>query len=143
MKPQTYEERTKQCAPKSKVGINCLWAFVTGGLICVLGQALMLFFQSVHLTKEEISMAVPVTLVFLGAFFTALGLYDKAARYAGAGTLVPITGFSNAVVSPAMEFKCEGFVLGTCAKMFIVSGPVIVFGLLASVLYGIIRLIFC
>jgi stage V sporulation protein AC len=117
-------------------------AFVTGGLICAGGQGLLSLYGVLGLPEEEAGAAVSVTLVFLGVLLTGLGVYDKLSRLAGAGTLVPITGFANAVASPAMEFRTEGFVLGTGARLFTVAGPVIVFGVVASVCYGVVLAIF-
>ncbi len=120
---------------------NCIWAFCVGGLICTLGQALLNCYQSWGLEKDDASAAVSVSLILLSAVLTGLGIFDKIAKHAGAGTLVPITGFANAVVSPALEFKSEGLVLGVAAKMFVIAGPVLVFGISASVLYGVILIL--
>ena len=120
---------------------NCLWAFCVGGLICVLGQALLNLYLSWGLEKDDASAAVSVSLILLSAVLTGLGIFDKIAKHAGAGTLVPITGFANAVVSPALEFKTEGLVMGVAAKMFIIAGPVLVFGISASVVYGLILIL--
>lgn len=120
---------------------NCIWAFCVGGLICTLGQVLLNCYQSWGLEKDDASAAVSVSLILLSAVLTGLGIFDKIAKHAGAGTLVPITGFANAVVSPALEFKSEGLVLGVAAKMFVIAGPVLVFGISASVLYGIILIL--
>ena len=119
-----------------------LWAFVVGGTICTLGQGIMEFWKAVGLNEKDAATATSITLVALSALLTGLHLYEKLAKHAGAGTLVPITGFSNSVASPALEFKSEGFVLGTGAKMFTIAGPVIVYGISASILYGIILVIF-
>lgn len=126
----------------SPSGKNCLWAFLVGGLICVLGQLLLHFFQSAGLKEDDAASAVSVTLIFLAALATGLGLFDKLAKHAGAGTLVPITGFANAMVAPALEFKSEGLVMGVAAKMFVIAGPVLVFGISASVVYGLILCLF-
>ena len=121
---------------------NCLWAFCVGGLICTLGQVLLNFYQnSCALEKDDAAAAVSVTLIFLSALLTGLKVYDNIAKFGGAGTLVPITGFANAVVSPAIEFKSEGLVLGLGAKMFVIAGPVIVYGITAAIIYGAI--LFC
>ena len=120
---------------------NCIWAFCVGGAICTLGQVLLNCYQSWGLEKDDASAAVSVSLILLSAVLTGLGIFDKIAKHAGAGTLVPITGFANAVVSPALEFKSEGLVLGVAAKMFVIAGPVLVFGISASVLYGIILIL--
>ena len=138
MTDREYREYVKKKQPRSPLGRDVLRAFWVGGLICVLGQALSGLYRRAGLDEESAGTAVSVTLVFLGALLTGLGVYDDIARYAGAGTLVPITGFANAVAAPALEFKREGFVAGTCAKMFAIAGPVIVFGVGSSVIYGVI-----
>ncbi len=117
---------------------NCLWAFCVGGLICTLGQGLMNLYESCGLEGDQAGTAVSVSLILLAAILTGLGVFDKIAKHAGAGTLVPITGFANAMVSPALEFKSEGLVMGVAAKMFVIAGPVLVFGISASVIYGIL-----
>ncbi|MCI9121398.1 MAG: stage V sporulation protein AC [Oscillibacter sp.] len=142
MSPKEYQNYVKQKAEKSPLFKDLVLAFVIGGLICVLGQALQTGWGAAGLNKEEAGTASSCTLVFLSALLTGLNLYNKIARFGGAGTLVPITGFANAVVSPAIDFKSEGFVTGMAAKMFTVAGPVIVFGTLASVLYGIVLQLF-
>jgi len=129
---------TKKASPNTKSWRNIPLAFLIGGLICALGQGLMECYQGMGLEKDLAAAWTSVTLVFLSALLTALRVYDNIAKYAGAGTLVPITGFANAVVSPAMEFKSEGLVLGLGAKMFIIAGPVIVYGVTAAVIYGMI-----
>lgn len=134
---QEYGELTKKASPGTKSYITIPSAFLVGGLICVLGQLLNAFYGRT-MTALDASTLTSVTLVALSAILTGLDIYDKIAKFGGAGTLVPITGFANAVVSPALEFKAEGFVLGLGAKMFIIAGPVIVYGIAASVLYGII-----
>ena len=133
-----YGELVKELSPNSPMGKDLVFAFLVGGTICTVGQAVMNFWSWVGLGTEDAGTATSITMVFFGAVLTALSLYDNIAKHAGAGTLVPITGFSNAVVSPAMEFKSEGFILGMAAKMFIIAGPVIVYGILASVAYGVI-----
>lgn len=138
-----YGEYIKRMQRPSPIGKNVLKAFLVGGLICCVGQALGLVFERVlGLDKEAAATAVSLSLVFLSALFTGLGWYDDMGRFAGAGTLVPITGFANSVVAPALEFKTEGFVLGTAVKMFSIAGPVIVFGSVASVIYGLILCLF-
>ena len=117
-------------------------AFLFGGLICVIGQSLMDMYLYLGLSKDNASMSVSITLIFLSALLTGLGWYDRIAKHAGAGTLVPITGFANSVAAPALEFKTEGYILGLGAKIFIISGPVILYGTLASVLYGLIYYLF-
>ena len=119
-----------------------LRAFLVGGAICLAGQALIDIFMALGIDQETACTGGSVSLVFLGALLTGLGVYDDMAKFAGAGTLVPITGFANSVVAPALEFKTEGFVLGTAAKMFIISGPVIVYGISASVVYGLLYVLF-
>ena len=120
---------------------NCLRAFLVGGLICCIGQFMREIFEKViGLNGDELSAAVSILLIFLGTLLTGLGVYDRIGRYAGAGSIVPITGFANSVASPAIEFKTEGLVYGMAAKMFIVAGPIIVFGVLAGTLVGLIYL---
>ncbi len=127
---------------KSPIIKNIIFAFLIGGGICTIGQAVQNLFKLFGLDKDEASIATAIVLIFLGALFTGIGIYDKLAKYAGAGTLVPITGFANAIVSPAMEFKSEGIVLGLAVKMFAIAGPVLVFGIVVSVVYGLIIYIF-
>ena len=135
---EEYAEMLGSQSPPSNLLLDMAWAFVVGGLICTIGQAISEFYKSRGLDQTAVSTATAITLVFLGGLLTALHLYDKIAKKAGAGTLVPITGFSNAIVSPAMEFKSEGFVLGLGAKLFAIAGPVLVYGISASVIYGLI-----
>ena len=139
MTNEEYQEFVKRRAPKSPVLGDVVKAFLVGGLICCGGQALLEAFTGpAGLSEDAAATWVSITLVLLSALLTGLNVYDKLARFAGAGTLVPITGFANAVVSPALEFKTEGFVLGTAAKMFTIAGPVIAFGLASSVVYGLV-----
>ena len=133
-----YSAIVKKHSPPSPKLKDFIWAYCVGGFICVIGQLLMEFYKYLELEEKTVKMLVPVTLIFIAALLTGLKLFDKIAKRAGAGTLVPITGFANAVVSPAIEFKSEGFVLGVGAKMFTIAGPVIVYGTVASVVYGII-----
>lgn len=133
-----YDRYVDSLAPKSKCLKNCFHAFWIGGLICLLGQGLMSLFESMELPKTVSSSYVSICLVLLSAILTGLAVYDDIAKLAGAGTLVPITGFANSVVAPAVEFQTEGVILGTCAKMFTIAGPVIVFGTVASWIYGLI-----
>lgn len=142
MTPQEYQQYVQSMAKKSPIVKDTLLAFVIGGAICVLGQLIQNGWAAAGLGKQAAGTATSCTLVFLSALLTGLNLYNKIARYGGAGTLVPITGFANAVVSPAIDFKSEGFITGMAAKMFLVAGPVIVFGTIASVLYGIAILLF-
>lgn len=133
-----YAEMVKKVSPTSKTFMNCIKAFLIGGLICVIGQLFTELYSKLGLGNNQISMLVPVTLIFISVTLTSFGIYDKIARHAGAGTLVPITGFANAVAAPAIEYKTEGFILGVGAKMFTIAGPVIVYGVSASVVYGLI-----
>ena len=142
MTNEEYQAYAEKHMPRSHSRRDALRAFFVGGGICVLGQAFTELYLYLGLDKDAAGAACSATLIFIGAVLTGLGVYDKIARFAGAGTLVPITGFSNSVVAPALEFKTEGMVLGTAAKMFIISGPVIVFGTSASVVYGLIYWIF-
>ena len=137
-----YKEFAGQHAPRSRAGRNMLRAFVSGGAICAVGQALTDLYLSLGLEMDSACAACSVTLIFIGALLTGLGVYDDMARFSGAGTLVPITGFANSVVAPAIEYKTEGMILGTAAKMFIISGPVIVYAISSGVIYGILLLIF-
>ena len=138
MTEREYGKLVKELSPKSPVLKDCIWAFVVGGLICTLGQLLQNGYGALGLAKTDAGTATSMSLVVLSALFTGLSLYDNLAKHAGAGTLVPITGFANAISAPAVEFKTEGFVLGVGAKMFTIAGPVIVYGVSASVVYGLI-----
>lgn len=133
-----YGEMVKKASPNSKSCIDIPCAFVIGGLVCVIGQALTDFYSYLGFDDRTSAAWCTVTLVFLSALLTGLGVYEKIAKHGGAGTLVPVTGFANAVASPAVEFKSEGFILGLGAKIFIIAGPVILYGTAASVLYGLI-----
>ncbi len=137
-----YSKIVEKHSGKSPLLKDCLRAFFVGGLICVIGQALRDFYTSVGLNKELSGTATSITLIFIASLLTAIGIFDKIGKFAGAGTLVPITGFSNSVTSPAMEFKSEGLVAGVGAKIFTVAGPVIVYGTLSSILAGLIYFIF-
>lgn len=141
MTNQDYGKLVDEHAQPSPMGKDLVWAFLVGGAICTIGQGLSNLYQSWGLDKEQAGTAVSVTLILAAALLTGLGWFDKLAKHAGAGTLVPITGFANAMVSPALEFKSEGFVTGMAAKMFTVAGPVIVFGTLASAIYGVILIL--
>ena len=141
MSPKEYKNYVEQKAQKSPIVKDVVLAFVIGGLICVVGQAIQNGWSAMGLNKEDAGTATSVCLVLLSALLTGFNLYNKLARFGGAGTLVPITGFANAVVSPAIDFKSEGFVTGMAAKMFTVAGPVIVFGTLASAIYGVILML--
>lgn len=142
MTAKEYQEWNKKICPKSKSYINIPMAFAVGGLICVIGQAVINFCLASGLDKDMAAGAASVSLVFLSALVTGLNVYDNIAKHAGAGTLVPITGFANSMVSPAMEFKSEGLILGLGAKMFSIAGPVLVYGISASVIYGLILYLF-
>lgn len=133
-----YSEMTKKASPPSPKIKDFIWAYCVGGAICVLGQLFIEFYTKMGLSEKVVKMAVPVSIIFIAALLTGLGVFDKIARRAGAGTLVPITGFANAVVSPAIEFKNEGYILGVGAKIFTIAGPVIMYGTVASVIYGFI-----
>ena len=138
MTEKEYGKLVKDMSPKSPLWKDCLWAFLIGGLICTIGQLIMNGYLALGMEKEEAGTAMSMTLVALSALLTGLSLYDNIAKHAGAGTLVPITGFANAVSSAAIEFKTEGFILGVGAKIFTIAGPVIVYGVAASVVYGLI-----
>ncbi len=138
---EEYKKLTKKASNRSKILPDCLGAFVIGGGICVLGQALFDLYQSFGLDKKTAGTLMSVSLIFLSILFTGLGLYQKLANFGGAGTLVPITGFANAMSSPAIEFKPEGHVLGIGSNMFKIAGPVIVYGCFASVIYGVVLVI--
>ena len=142
MSPKDYNRYVARLAKKSPLGKDLLNSFLIGGLICVSGQLILNGYTALDLSEQDAAAATSVSLVFLSAVLTGLSVYDDLAKIAGAGTLVPITGFANAVVSPAIEFKAEGFITGMAAKMFIIAGPVIVYGTVASVLYGVILVIF-
>ena len=138
MTEKEYGKLVKDLSPKSPMWRDCLMAFLVGGLICTLGQLAINGYMALGLEKQDASTAASMSLVALSAFLTGLSLYDNIAKHAGAGTLVPITGFANSVAAPAVEFKTEGMILGTAAKMFTIAGPVIVYGVSASVVYGLI-----
>ena len=135
---QTYQQLLERKSPNSPLWRDCLLAFLIGGAICTVGEGVRQLWLSRGLDTEDTAAATAITMVFLGALLTCLHLYEKLAKYAGAGTIVPITGFANAIVSPAMEFKSEGFILGLGAKLFVIAGPVLVYGISASVIYGLI-----
>ena len=138
MTEKEYAELVKKLSPKSPILKDCAGAFVIGGLICALGQVFMNIYEALGLNKTDTGTATCISLIFLSALLTGLSLYDNIAKFAGAGTLVPITGFANAITAPAVEFKTEGFVLGVGAKMFTIAGPVILYGISAGVVYGLI-----
>lgn len=138
MTNREYNQYVESKAAPSPIWKDLCWAFLVGGAICAAGQGLSNLYQYLGSTKEDAGTWVSITLVFVAALLTGLGVFDDIAKHAGAGTLVPITGFSNAMASPAMEFKSEGLILGTGAKLFTVAGPVLVYGVSASILYGFI-----
>ena len=140
MKPseKEYQQMTKKASPGSPVGKNCAMAFLVGGLLCAMAEVECQLLVMAGLEQQTARTLTSCSLILLAAVLTAFQVFDKIAKHAGAGTLVPITGFANSVVAPAIEFKSEGFVLGTAAKMFTIAGPVIVYGTVASVVYGII-----
>jgi len=142
MTPREYDQFVQARAKKSPTAKNCLFAFLMGGAICTIGQALTDFYGSLGLSQQDAGTATSISLVALSILLTGLNLYNKLGRFGGAGTLVPITGFANAVASPAIDFKAEGFITGTAVKMFTIAGPVIVYGTAASVIYGIILMLF-
>ncbi len=138
MTEKEYGALLKDMAPKSPIWKDCLNAFLIGGLICAIGQLIMNGYLALGLEKEDAGTVMSMTLVALSALLTGFSLYDNIAKYGGAGTLVPITGFANAIAAPAVEFKTEGFILGVGAKIFTIAGPVILYGVSASVVYGLI-----
>ncbi len=138
MNKKEYKAYTEKHAPRSPIIKNCIWAFIVGGLICLLGQGLSDLYMKLGMAKEDAGTLTSVTLIFLAVLFTGIGIFDDLAKHAGAGTLVPITGFANAVASPAIDTKTEGFVLGVGAKIFTIAGPVILYGTAAGVVYGVI-----
>lgn len=142
MTKEEYKEYSERHSPRSKPLRNLLRAFLVGGTICLLGQGITQGLTALGLDKASAGTGCSISLIFLGALLTGLGIYDKIAKFAGAGTLVPITGFANSVVAPALEFKTEGFILGVAAKMFIISGPVIVYGISSGFIYGLLLLLF-
>jgi len=138
MEKTTYQDYVKNSAKKSNLLKDCFWAFIVGGLICLLGQWLLQILMKLSIPEESSKKLVSISLIFLSCLFTGIGIFDRLAKLAGAGTLVPITGFANAMCSPAIDCKAEGFILGVGAKMFVIAGPVIVYGVSASVVYGLI-----
>ena len=141
MSPEEYQQLVHRMTKKSPIVKDTVLAFLVGGLICVIGQLIQNGWMAAGLNQEDAGTAMSCTLVFFSTLLTGLNLYNRIARFGGAGTLVPITGFANAVASPAIDFKSEGFVTGMAAKMFIVAGPVIVFGTLSSVIYGVVLMV--
>jgi len=133
-----YKKYVAKRAQNSPIVLNCIKAFISGGFICVIGEALFDLYTYLKIDEEITKSLVPVSLVFIAALLTGIGVYDRIAKHCGAGTIVPITGFSNAVVSPALDNKDEGMIMGLGGKIFIIAGPVILYGTLASVVYGVI-----
>ena len=137
-----YSKMTDKASPNSPKVLNCIKAFLIGGTICLIGQILFMIFEKAGLNEKEVSAATSSVLIIITAVLTGIGVFDKIARHAGAGTIVPITGFANSIVSPAMEFNQEGVIFGISAKMFVIAGPIIVLGVSASVIVGLIYMIF-
>lgn len=141
-KNQNYLDYVSSVSPKTKEFRSLLRAFLVGGFICTIGQSVKFILESAfNLSGDQLSAFTSMIMVFLGAFLTGLGVYDRIGKFAGCGSIVPITGFANSVVSPSMEFKSEGYVYGTASKMFVIAGPIIVFGVCSSVLVGLIYFI--
>lgn len=138
---EKYQQLVQQYTPKPTIAKNIVMAFVVGGIICAIGQVVINFFVTVGLTRVEASTMATATMIFLGALLTGLGIYDEIGKVGGAGSIVPVTGFANSIVAPAMEFKREGYVLGVGAKLFTVAGPVLVYGITTSVVVGLIYFI--
>lgn len=138
MTPKEYSKLVKSLEPKSPLLKDCIFAFLIGGAICTIGQLAMNGYTALGLDKTNAGTATSMTMVALSALLTGLSLYDNIAKYGGAGTLVPITGFANAIAAPAIEYKTEGYILGVGAKIFTIAGPVILYGVTASVVYGVI-----
>jgi len=136
--PDQYKELTKQFTPKPTIAKNVVRAFVVGGIICSIGQVIINLYVIIGLAQLEASAAATGTMIFLGALLTGLGIYDEIGKFGGAGSIVPVTGFANSIVSPAMEFKREGYVLGVGAKLFTVAGPVLVYGIATSIVVGVV-----
>lgn len=139
---EIYQDHVKKTAPKSPMMRSIIAAFVVGGIICSLGEGVKDIIKLItpEMPKEDVGAWVSISMIFLGSFLTGIGVYDKIGHFAGAGSIVPITGFANSIVSPAMEFNREGIFFGVCAKMFVIAGPIIVFGIVASVLVGVVGL---
>lgn len=139
---EQYDKMIKKASPPSKVLINCLKAFFIGGTICCFGQLLLTIYSKTAMNSDESRSMVSITLIVITAILTGIGIFDRIAKHAGAGTIVPITGFANSTVSPALEFKSEGFIMGTGANVFRISGPVILYGTSAAMIYGFIYWIY-
>lgn len=136
-----YQSMVEEKAPGSKIVRNIFAAFFTGGVICSVGQIVILIFESFGADKETVASVTSIIMIFLGAFLTGINIYDEIGKFGGAGASIPITGFSNSIVSPAMEYKKEGYVMGVGAKMFLIAGPVLVYGIFASVIAGLVYFI--
>ena len=137
-KKTQYQKMVDNVSPKENIVMNCLKAFLVGGAICILGQFITNMYMEWGMKEDDAKMIMSVTLIFLGALFTGLDIYDALAQFAGAGSIIPITGFANSIVSSAMEFKKEGYILGVGAKLFTLAGPVIVYGIISSVAVGLV-----
>jgi len=135
---ESYRKHNDVSKPKPNLVSHCIKAFIVGGLFCVLAQLINDIYLMINISEENVGLLVTITMVFIGALLTGVGIYDKIGEFAGAGSIVPITGFANSIVSPAMEFKKEGFIFGVGAKMFTIAGPVLIYGISSSVLLGII-----
>jgi len=138
MREKDYKAYVESISPKSNLLLDCVKAFAVGGLICTLGEAICSLLRLLSISRDDSTVWTSVILIFIGATLTGIGIYDKIGKFAGAGSIVPITGFANGITSPAMEYKPEGYVLGIGAKLFIIAGPVIVYGVCASMLGGLI-----
>ncbi|MBC8590741.1 stage V sporulation protein AC [Wansuia hejianensis] len=137
-----YENLVNKKVPKPTYGKNMIMAFIVGGIICTIGQGFTNYLQSVGFNEEQVSTGVSIIMVFLGSLLTGLGIYDKIGKIGGAGAAVPITGFANSIVAPAMEYKSEGFIFGVASKMFIIAGPVLVYGVGSSIIVGLLSILF-
>lgn len=138
---QEYNQLVQRVSPRPPVIINSIWAFLVGGLICMIAQLILNYFLSNGMTKEDAGSLTSVIMIFIGALLTGIGIYDEIGKRAGAGSIVPITGFANSIVASAMEFKREGYVFGVGARIFTIAGPTLLFGFVASVIIGLIKLI--
>jgi stage V sporulation protein AC len=138
MKEEAFQQKFNQVKPKPPLLKNIIWAFVVGGFICTIGQFVLDYFLSLGMGKKEAAGSATAVMVFLGSFFTGLGIYDELGKRAGAGSIVPITGFANSIVAPAMEFKREGYIFGVGAKMFVIAGPVLVYGMVTAFIVGLV-----
>ncbi len=142
MTKKEYMEWSQKEAPKTNKGKNMVMAFLVGGIICTIGQVANMLLQNAGMIKEDASTVTTLIMIFLGAFLTGLNIYDNIGKIGGAGAAIPVTGFANSIVSPAMEYKKEGYIMGVGAKMFLIAGPVLVYGIVASILCGILYYLF-